>query len=233
MKFATTKTRLIQYLDIKGITKKTFFEKTLIKRGFLDSDKLNGTVSDIFIANIIAIYSDINIEWLLTGNGNMLKNDNIVNEPTAVYSLRTDNKQEDQRIPLYDIEAAAGLAPLFNDTHHNPIDYITIPNLPKCDGALSITGDSMYPLLKSGDIVMYKQIQDFKNDVFFGEMYLISVEVSGEEHIMVKYIQKSDKGEKYLKLVSYNQNHQSKDVMIGKVRAMALIKASIRINSMN
>lgn len=162
------------------------------------------------------------------------KKPNLVAESSAVYKMRTDYEIEDQTIPLYDIEAAAGLVSLFQHKNGNkPIDTIKIPNLPKCDGAVFITGDSMYPLLKSGDIVAYKEIHDFENDIFWGEMYLISVEVAGEEWISVKYIQKSDKGEKYIRLVSQNQHHQPKDVLILKVRALALIKASIRINSMS
>ncbi|MBU2923015.1 S24 family peptidase [Winogradskyella psychrotolerans] len=161
-------------------------------------------------------------------------NNKQLNENTTVYKLRTDKNYEEQSIPLYNIEATAGLVNLFqNNSDQRPIDTISIPNLPKCDGALYVTGDSMYPLLKSGDIVAYKKIQDFQNDVFWGEMYLVSVEVAGEEYVSVKYVQKSDKGDDYIKLVSQNQHHQPKDVKLKKVRAMALIKASIRINSMH
>lgn len=162
------------------------------------------------------------------------KQPSMVGEGGAVYKLRTDRTLDDQIIPLYDIEAAAGLVDLFSHKDKKtPIDTIKIPNLPKCDGAVFITGDSMYPLLKSGDIVAYKEIHDFLNDVFWGEMYLISVQVGGEEWVSVKYIQKSDKGDTHFKLVSQNQHHQPKDVLISKVRALALIKASIRINSMS
>ena len=90
----------------------------------------------------------------------------------------------------------------------------------------------MYPLLKSGDIVAYKQIYDFYSEIFWGEMYLISVEVADEEFISVKYIQKSEKGEDYIKLVSQNKHHQPKDIKMSKIRAMALVKASVRMNSM-
>lgn len=156
-----------------------------------------------------------------------------INEKTNVYKLRTDKNHEHQSIPLYNLEATAGLVDLFqNAGNQTPIDTISIPNLPKCDGAIFVTGDSMYPLLKSGDIICYKQIFDFNNEIFWGEMYLISVEVADEEFVSVKYIQKSDKGDDYVKLVSQNQHHQPKDVLIKKVRALALVKASIRINSM-
>lgn len=45
--------------------------------------------------------------------------------------------------------------------------------IPKCDGGLRIVGDSMYPLLKSGDIVFYKQVHDIMHSIIWGEMYLI------------------------------------------------------------
>ena len=151
-----------------------------------------------------------------------------------VFSLRSDRNIQDQDIPLYNIEATAGLVELFqNHQDTMPIDTLHIPNLPKCDGAVFVTGDSMYPLLKSGDIVAYKQIEDLQNDIFFGEMYLVSVDVAQEEFISVKYVQRSDKGEDYIKLVSQNPHHQPKDVHLSKVRALALVKASVRINSMS
>lgn len=73
MKIATTKERILQYLEIKGIKKAFFFKETGIRRGFLDKDKLKQAVSDEHFTKIIAKYSDISIEWLITGGGEMLK----------------------------------------------------------------------------------------------------------------------------------------------------------------
>lgn len=73
MNFATTKEKIIQFIDFKQISTTNFFKETGIKRGFLDSDKLKASVSDIFIAKIFAKYPEINLEWLITGEGKMLK----------------------------------------------------------------------------------------------------------------------------------------------------------------
>ena len=147
------------------------------------------------------------------------------------FALRTDNTLPRQSVPLYNIEGTAGLVPLFVDkAMQKPVDYITIPNLPKCDGAIYIVGDSMYPLLKSGDIVLYKQLHDL-NDIFWGDMYLLSIDIDGEEYITVKYIQKSERAG-CVKLVSQNPHHADKEVELSKIRAIAFIKASIRMNSM-
>lgn len=66
---ATSKERLIEYLEYKGVSYVDFFKGTGIKRGFLDSDKLKGTITDVFLAKIIAFFPDLSLVWLITGNG--------------------------------------------------------------------------------------------------------------------------------------------------------------------
>ncbi len=176
--------------------------------------------------NIMVQEFNVNPEWVETGNGNMFSA-----EPNLrKFSLRTDSSLPLQSVPLYSIEGTAGLVPLFtNPDVSKPINYIHIPNLPKCDGAIYIVGDSMYPLLKSGDIVLYKQISDI-NDIFWGDMYLLSIDLDGEEYVMVKYIQKCD-NPSHVRLVSQNPHHADKEIEISRIRALALVKASIRMNS--
>ena len=177
--------------------------------------------------NILVQELNVNPEWLESGRGDMF---NAAPGLTNAFRHRTDNSLPLQSVPLYSVEGTAGLVPLFNDrASATPVNYIHIPNLPKCDGAIYVVGDSMYPLLKSGDIVLYKQLHDVE-DIFWGDMYLLSIDIDGEEYITVKYIQKSER-EGYIKLVSQNQYHADKDVEISRIRAIALVKASIRMNS--
>ncbi len=234
-KFSNIKERVLQIADYKGVSKEKFCKSIGMSYGSFKGDAKSRPLNSDAIENILTMYDDISANWLVTGDGEMTKNysQSSLNQPSNVYKLRTDRLEVHQNIPLYNLEASAGLVELFqNQGDQTPIDSIYIPNLPKCDGALFVTGDSMYPLLKSGDIIAYKQIHDISNDIFWGEMYLVAVEVSGEEYVSVKYIQKSEKGDQYIKLVSQNQHHQPKNVLLKKVRALALIKASIRINSM-
>lgn len=89
----------------------------------------------------------------------------------------------------------------------------------------------MYPLLKAGDIVMYKQIQDFYN-IIWGEMYLISFSYEGEEYITVKFIKKIEGRPDYVLLVSHNPHHAPKEIPVSAIRALAMVKASVRFNTM-
>lgn len=177
--------------------------------------------------NILVQELNVNPDWLETSKGDMFNA-----EPNlSSFRLRTDGTVPLQSVPLYSIEATAGLVPLFEQaSSFTPINYIHIPNLPKCDGAIYVTGDSMYPLLKSGDIVLYKQLHDLEN-IFWGDMYLLSIEIEGEEFVTVKYIQRSER-EGYIRLVSQNPHHADKEIEVSRVRAIALVKASIRMNSM-
>jgi phage repressor protein C with HTH and peptisase S24 domain len=226
------KQNILKFIDFKGITAYKFYQETGITRGILSQ---NNGMSEENTTKFLAHYPEVDPEWLLTSKGEMLKNKlDVVNEPSEVYRLKTDVNIKDQSVPLYNLEASAGIVTLFSDSKEStPIDFIKIPGLPKCDGAVYVTGDSMYPLLKSGDIVMYKQMQNCIEDIYWGQMYLISIDQGGDEMVMVKYIQKSEKGEGYIKLVSQNSHHQDKDLQLKKVRALALIKASIRINCMS
>ena len=107
---------------------------------------------------------------------------------------------------------------------------IQIPNIPVCDGALYISGDSMYPILKSGDVVGFKEISNFSN-VIYGEMYLVSFCIDGDEYLSVKYINRSEV-EGCIKLVSYNPHHEPMDIPLTSIQAMAIVKFSIRKNMM-
>ncbi|MDR0510893.1 MAG: S24 family peptidase [Rikenellaceae bacterium] len=141
-----------------------------------------------------------------------------------------ERRVERQEIPLYEFEAIAGLIPLFTG-QYQPVDYIVIPDVPRCDGAVYVRGDSMVPILKSGDIVVYRQVHDLHN-IIWGEMYLLSFNYDGEEYITVKYVHCVDGRPDVVELVSQNEVHAPKIVALSDIRALAIVKASIRINTM-
>lgn len=232
--------RILQLIEHKGINKNKFYIKTGLSNGFLDKVKDIGASK---IEQILNSYPDINPEWLLTGKGDMLKQNiylenapaldtTTLNEPhTKMLKLKVDKLEPKQSVPLYDVQATAGIISLFTDSNiQEPIGYLSIPNLPKCDGSIYVNGNSMDPLLKSGDIIIYKQMNPVADNIFWGEMYLISLTTDDlDEFIMLKWIQKSEKGDEWIKLVSENKHHQPKDIHLKNIKALALIKASIKI----
>jgi phage repressor protein C with HTH and peptisase S24 domain len=231
-KSSNIKERILQIAEFKGIAKEKFFETIGMTYGnFKGKSKLTPINSNA-IEDIITNYPEVDLEWLLTGRGNISKVQQKDSENNlSVRKLKTDTLIVNQDIPLYDVQVAAGVVDLFGGAQKQiPIDYIRIPKLPKCDGALYVTGDSMYPLLKSGDIVMYKEINNIQNNIIWGEMYLAYVNNDGNEYFFTKFIKKSER-EGYVQFVSQNQHHQTVEFPITSIKALALVKASIRINS--
>lgn len=227
--------RILKYLENKGLSKYQFYKDTGFSNGFLDKE---GSIGSDKCEKISYQYPDMSLVWLITGQGKMMKTNVDINEPepeylvTTVRKLKTDRKTQIQQVPLYDIKATAGIVDLLGDnnrTKHIPISYISIPNLPKCDGAIPITGDSMYPLLKSGDMVLYREVHD-KSLIIWGEMYLVAITYNGDDYFFAKYIQRSER-DGWIKLISQNANHQEIEFPIDSVTGLALIKASIRINT--
>lgn len=222
--------RILQLIKYKGISRRKFYIETGLSNGFLDKVKDIGASK---IEDILTTYPDINPEWLLTGKGYMTapkvysENESTlqwIEEPGIVYT-----KTIKKPVPLYDAETSTGINSFLKESNSEPIDYISVPNLQNCDGAIYVNGDSMYPLLKTGDIILFKKMNNTIENVFWGEMYLISITTDNlEEFLMIKWIKKSEKGEDWIKLVSENTQHEPKDIQFKQVTGLALIKTSIR-----
>ena len=144
--------------------------------------------------------------------------------------MRTDRKIEVQDIPLYDMSATAGLVAIFNGRNIRPEDHLRIPNLPLVDGAIYVRGESMMPLLKSGDIIIYKKLELSLDSILWGQIYLLSFIAGGDTFTVVKYVQKADQPG-YIRLVSHNEQFQPKDIRLDSICALAIVKASITFHT--
>lgn len=226
-----TKGRILYYADIKGVKVSALERQLSLGRNYFRN---TAKVSVEAVVSFLSVYSEVSPEWLLTGEGDMLKQspvhdttDNIIplshpKTPDKIYPMSEFN--------LYDIDVSAGLSRLFSedgDRNRAYLGKISIPNMPKCDGAVKVIGDSMYPLLKSGDIIAYKEVHRIES-VQYGEIYILQIENDSDVSVVVKYVKKSSEGNEYLNLVSYNKEHDPKDVKKESITAMARVILCIR-----
>jgi transcriptional regulator with XRE-family HTH domain len=161
---------------------------------------------------------NINIEFLETGHGPMFN---------PIPPGRTEYPSKGQ-VPLYDLRQADGLKSLLSSPTVKPVGFITIPNLPECDGAVYFVGDGMYPILRSGDIALYQIIDT--SLIIWGDMYLVSVSQGGREHITVCYLDSSPNPRKAV-MRGAASDRSTTEVDIAKINAIALVKATIRMNT--
>ena len=225
--------RLDVFLKYNDLNDNQVTLKVGLGNGIIGKARKRGSLSQENIEKLLLSFPDLNANWLFTGKGAMLKTDTPDDNPVVnKFGLRTDRNVEQQRVPLFEMEAAAGLLSIENN-HHNhtrPVGYISLPNMPSCDGGLFVRGDSMYPLIKSGDVVLFKQVQN-SDCIIWGEIYLIAFSLNGDDFIVVKYINKAQNPDR-IKLVSYNDHHAPIEIQLSSIRALAMIKASVRYHTM-
>ena len=233
----TVKDRLKLFCKESGMPISVFEKSINVSNGYINSIS-KGLGIDI-LNTIIEKYSNLNIEWVLSGKGNMLKTSHEDSKLSSLEVVKShkpkyiEKKEDVQDIPLFNFKASAGIKEILGPSSNDfLIDTIRIPDMPKCDGAIKIMGDSMMPKLKPGDIIMYKEMPLNLQDLFYGEMYLISYEIDGDYYVVVKYIRKSEKGEPFITLASENPEHASKDIEFGRINALSLIKGYINVSSM-
>ena len=97
--------RIIQFVDYKGISF-NFFEKNIgASKSYISNTK---NISAKVVSNILRIYPELSPEWVLTGEGSMLKKENAVKSNFPV-------KSEDKGVPYYNVDFVGGFDLVIND----------------------------------------------------------------------------------------------------------------------
>ncbi len=110
------------------------------------------------------------------------------------------------------------------------IDYVALPGLTMCDGAIEMGGKDMEPEIKAGDFVVYR-IRDLRKGVRFGRLYLLAIELEpGEEEIFIQYVDPGD-DEQHVRLDGPGRKHAF-DVPLNAIRTLAEVKATFRYAGM-
>lgn len=222
----TQKDRVLQFIESQGISKNRFYNKTGVANGTLD--KKSGITGETIMKIHIA-YPELNIEWLISGEGEMLKD-----TPFKLYSDLKDIREQivSGKVESVQMDTSQEFIPIFsyNDTQVYK-GHLSIPKLTSCDGARYVETDSMYPIIKPGDIVCYRTT-DQSNQIHWGEMYIIHMVMDGEKFITIKNIEKSSLGDEYVTLTGYNKKYQPKDILLTDIEWKAVIRAYISYNSL-
>jgi len=220
----TSKEKLRKFVEFKGITAKSFCEKTNLSNGFLTN---NGSIGSDKIHNILKVYPEISLKWLISGKGKMIETvrDELNTRTDARRKKMQEYNDKNIGIPLIPLEAMAG----FGTGSMQVMDYDTktyiIPEFDELnvDFMIRVKGSSMYPKYNSGDIVGCKKLP---LDTFFqwNKVYVLDT----SQGAMIKRIHKSDK-EGFLLLVSDNEKYRPFDIPIDDVYSLSIVMGVIRL----
>ena len=88
----------------------------------------------------------------------------------------------------------------------------------------------MSPLIKSGDIVIYKKVALSEDNIMWGQIYLLSYTFDQDSYTAVKYLRRSERLG-YIRLVSENPSFDPQEILYSSITALALVKASITFHT--
>lgn len=220
------KQRILHYAASLGGSKREFYASIGVSRGTLESKT---GITEETMAKFIATHPDVNIEWLLTGRGNMLKSEHPSNNILTEDGISKGKKEDTiahaevvetrPRIPL---EAAAGsLSVLTQSINQSQCDQIpVIASLPDYDFTIMVKGDSMMPEFKSGDEVACRLIRE-SAFIQWGQPYV----VDSYNGIVLKRIH--DSGD-CIKCVSDNPQYGTFHIPKSEIYRLALVVGMIR-----
>jgi transcriptional regulator with XRE-family HTH domain len=218
----TTQERIKAYCKLKKISIRQFEIQSKLSNGYVSSMRKGLGIEKL--ENVLNAFPDLSREWLLYGEGDMLKGE------VQTFELKTDQDRAQRRVPVFDLAATAGFIALYNDLSPGAREYITIPNLPPVDGAIYARGDSMSPLIESGDIIIFKKVDLCPDNVLWGHIYIVSYSIEGDDYTVLKYLRQSPRNG-YIRLESFNSRYDPQDIPASSITALALVKASITFHT--
>ena len=208
------KTNLLIYLDIINEKKSDFYLKTGLSNGFLDK---NENISSNNIEIIISKYPHLNVDWLITGRGDMLRN---IEEVSKEYVKKG--------IPLIPIEAVAGLPSVDNlGVIFHDCDQYIVPEF-KDKGVefmIRVSGSSMYPKYSNGDILACRRIHDI---LFFqwGKIYVID---SSQGALVKRVYEDKDNPDNIICVSENKERYPAFSIPKNDIRSLSIVIGVIRL----
>lgn len=99
--------RIYILLEHKGIKPTVLEKKIHLSNGYFSvQKKRNADVGENAIKKVVIFFSDVNIEWLITGKGAMLKHQN---EPTELTGKDLNEKENPVSVPYEALKTANDL----------------------------------------------------------------------------------------------------------------------------
>lgn len=164
---ASTKDRVLKFIELKGLSKNQYCLVAGLSNGFLD--KVENIGSDK-IESIISKYPELSLEWLITGKGEMLRTEQALDTSIYIQNAKT---------AIIPVTAKGGaISRIHDEGFRGALTRVTIPGFEDCEIGVFVQGDSMCDNFSNGDLVLGKRVED-KNDIRPGEPYIIVIDKGG------------------------------------------------------
>lgn len=164
---------------------------------------------------VFSFCEHINLDWLLTGEGDMLKNNN-TQELIPVAA-------PEGGIPLVPIDAWAGLFHGSQSVALAECERFFVPAFKDADFLIPVRGDSMIPRYYSGDLVACKYLP--LSDIFFqwGKVYVLDT----NQGALIKKVRPGS-SDSTITLISENPEYEPFELPRKDIYNIAIVQGLIR-----
>lgn len=214
------KQNILLYLAEKGVTSYEFYKASGVTRGILQQ---NNGISEDNIARFLAYAPDVNIEWLITGKGDMLRNKEVVTQRKAEPALPVlENSHEG--IPLIPLSAMAGAFTGETSVMEYECERYVIPAFKGADFLIPVKGDSMQPTYYPGDLVACQRVP--LGDLFFqwNKTYVLDT----KQGPLIKRVRRGSDDDHVL-IVSDNAAYEPFELAKSQFYGVALVRGLVRL----
>ena len=166
--------------------------------------KGRSSVGTSAIQNIVLLYG-ISGEWLLTGKGNMLKEEGKEDASAPVVSYDPKVGQ-----PYYNVDFLGGFSEVYNSQVSVPDRNIIVPGFDRAKLWCNVTGHSMEPKINHGDIIALRPCT--LDDIQYGEIYAVVLDTIRTIKILRKGSSKDS-----LRYVPINPNFDEQEFAVKRI----------------
>lgn len=188
-----------------------------------------GSLSDIYrskdgigvsssIKRILEKEYSINIDWLETGEGEMLKSSDALLPNTNPYRM----------VPVFNLDAVGGSDNLNTDQSAYVSNYLPFMNAREQDISIPISGTSMYPTYSPGAYVHLREIERWREFLELGQVYVIELV---DDRRLIKEIRCGEDHQHYL-LHSHNPSFDDVSIPTDMIRRIWLVLAQYQKSTM-
>lgn len=175
-------------------------------KGVLSRAISNGTdIQSKWIQIIVENYPQYSPEWLLTGKGNMLKEEGKEDAFAPVVSYDPKVGQ-----PYYDVDFLGGFSEVYNSQVSLPEHNIIVPGFDRAKLWCNVTGHSMEPKINHGDIIALRPCT--LDDILYGEIYAVVLDTIRT----IKIIRKGS-SPKVLRYIPVNEKYDEQEFEIERI----------------
>lgn len=198
--------RIKAFATYKGLSIRAFELASGMSNGYVKN--ISSAIGGDKLLNIGKAFPDLNLDWLVFGNGNMILED-------------TPN----DGVLAYDTDFSCGNAVMYNDSAASVVGSLSMAEYANATAIVRATGNSMHPLISSGDKVIIKEVENWPENIIYGQIY--GVETDGDIRTIKRVRRSTEEGVVILEPINKDE-YDNTPIQAAQITKMWLVLGCIK-----